>query len=85
MVVFVDSLQISFVVDELDFIEIVTKCLCVDSCPMATSTNSSTDINLDHDDVGFVLIVVLNTPPPHLVIADTSSNLDKMLPHLIAL
>jgi hypothetical protein len=52
---------------------------------VATSSNSSTNINLNHDDVGLVLVIVLNAPSSELVITDACSNFDKVLSDLLAL
>lgn len=52
---------------------------------MATSSDSSTNVNLNHDDVGLVLVVVLNAPSSELVVADARPNFDKVLSDLVAL
>jgi hypothetical protein len=52
---------------------------------MAACSNGSTDIDLDHDDIGLVLVAVLDAPPAQLIVAYSCPNFDQVLPHLLFL
>lgn len=72
--IFINGVELARIVDELDLVEIITKSLGVDSRPMAAGSDSSADIDLNHDHVGFVLVALLDAPSPHLLVAHPSPN-----------
>ena len=44
---------------------------------MAAGCECSTEVNLNHDDISFVLKVIFLTPSSELLIANSSANFDK--------
>lgn len=71
-------------INELYLIDVVRKCLCADSSTMTACSYCSDDIDLNHYNIGFILISILNAPFPHLLVAHTSSDLDQVLSHCLA-
>jgi hypothetical protein len=80
-----DYLPVCVAINELDLIDIVGKGLRAQTSSVAACSKGSTDIYLDHNDIGFVLVAVLDAPPAQLIVAYSCPNLNQVLPHLLFL
>jgi hypothetical protein len=65
-------------IDELNFINIVAECLGSNSRSVAAGSKTTNQIDLHHNYIRFILIIISDAPNSQLLVADSCSDFDQV-------